>query len=186
MGVVFNWNLWRAPEGTVKNVMTSPRSLSPLNISVDCFLWGAAGVPDRSQCLPPGILHRSSRRRWSPGRCPVGCTSLWGGEEPSQSAAPHLFPLEAKPQCVCVCVFVSVFIQQLTFLLCRSPAGDPAHGSILKLLPVVWETDGFHQAYRGEHWWTTTPRRHLSLWCHRMNKVKPTSGREERSFENVI
>lgn len=46
-------------------------------------------VPDRSRFLPPGILHRSSSWRCSPGKPPAGCRSWWRAAAPSLSAGPH-------------------------------------------------------------------------------------------------
>lgn len=46
-------------------------------------------VPDRSRFLHPGILHRSSSWRCSPGKPPAGCRSWWRAAAPSLSAGPH-------------------------------------------------------------------------------------------------
>lgn len=118
-------------------------------------------VPDRSRFLPPGILHRSSSWRCSPGKPPAGCRSWWRAAAPSLSAGPHWSLLET-----CQLSHYSPFHMRTgvswchvhTFFFSRSPAWDPAHGALLKLLPVVGQTDGLHEAYGGESQWTTTPR----------------------------
>lgn len=38
----------------------------------------------------------------------------------------------------------------LTVFLRCSPAGDPAHGALRELLPLVGKADGLHEAYGGD------------------------------------
>lgn len=47
---------------------------------------------------------------------------------------------------------------RLTIILSCSPTRDPAHGALLKLLPMVRQADGLQKVYTGDIKWTTPAR----------------------------